>query len=389
MNLRANDAVLVAAKRTAIGRAFKGSLVDHRGDDLAALAIRAALAEVPQLKASEVEDLILGCAQPAGEQGYNMARPVTLLAGLNQAAGTTVNRYCASSLQALRMAFHAIRAGEAHVQVAAGVEAISRYAHGKADGMEGTKNERFSQAETELPDVYLAMGETAERVADTFEVSRDRMDDYALESQRRAGAAIKGGVFEREIVPVTLADGRVFDRDESPRPSTTRDGLAGLKPVFREQGRVTAGNACPLNDGAAATVVMSGRRVQELEIQPRARIIASAVSAVDPTLMGVGPIESTRRVLTLAGMTMADVDRVELNEAFAAQVIPSMDALSIPHERLNVRGGALALGHPFGMTGARLVTTLLHTLEDQDLEIGLATLCVGGGQGMALLLQRL
>ena len=389
MNLRANDAVLVAAKRTPIGRAFKGSLVDHRGDDLAALVIRAALADVPALKPSEVEDLILGCAQPAGEQGYNMARPVTLLAGLNQAAGTTVNRYCASSLQALRMAFHAIRAGEAHVQVAAGVEAVSRYLNGKADGMEGTKNERFSEAETQLPDVYLAMGETAERVADAFEVSRDQMDDYALESQRRAGVAVNGGEFEREIVPVQLSDGRVFERDESPRPSTTRAGLAGLRTVFREQGRVTAGNACPLNDGAAATVVMSGRRVKELQIQPRARIIASAVSAVDPSLMGVGPIESTRRVLALAGMTMADVDRVELNEAFAAQVIPSMDALNIPHERLNVRGGALALGHPFGMTGARLVTTLLHTLEDQDVEIGLATLCVGGGQGMALLLQRL
>ena len=287
------------------------------------------------------------------------------------------------------MAFHAIRAGEAHVQVAAGVEAIRRYAYGKADGMEGTKNERFSQTETQLPDVYLAMGETAERVAGAFEVSRDQMDDYALESQRRAGVAIKGGVFEREIVPVTLADGRVFERDESPRPSTTREGLAGLRTAFREQGRVTAGNACPLNDGAAATVVMSGRRAQELQIQPRARIIASAVSAVDPTLMGVGPIESTRRVLALAGMTMADVDRVELNEAFAAQVIPSMEALSIPHERLNVRGGALALGHPFGMTGARLVTTLLHILEDDDQEIGLATLCVGGGQGMALLVQRL
>ena len=389
MTIRANDAVLVAAKRTAIGRAFKGSLAGHRGDDLAALAIRSVLADVAGLEPSQVEDLILGCAQPAGEQGYNMARPVTLLAGLSQAAGTTVNRYCASSLQALRMAFHAIRAGEAHVQVAAGVEAISRYAYGKADGMEGTKNERFSQPETQLPDVYLAMGETAERVAEAYQISRDQMDEYALESQRRAAAAIKDGVFEREIVPVTLADGRVFKCDESPRPSTTRAGLASLRTVFREQGHVTAGNACPLNDGAAATIVMSGRRAQELQIPPRARIIASAVSAVDPALMGVGPIESTRRVLALAGMTMADVDRVELNEAFAAQVIPSMEALKIPHERLNVRGGALALGHPFGMTGARLVTTLLHILEDDDQEIGLATLCVGGGRGMALLVQRL
>ncbi|MEE2836755.1 MAG: acetyl-CoA C-acyltransferase [Myxococcota bacterium] len=386
--LRPHDAVLVAAKRTPIARAFKGSLVDWRADDLAAWTIQAALGEVPELDPSEVEDVLLGCAQPAGEQGYNMARPVSLLAGLAGAAGATVNRYCASSLQALRMAYHAIRAGEAQVQIAAGVEAISRYHVGKADGMEGSKNPRFA-AEPDLPDVYLAMGETAERVADTYGVTREQMDTYAVQSQRRAVHALETGCFEREIVAVPLGAGRRFDRDESPRAGTSLEGLQGLRTVFREDGRVTAGNACPLNDGAAAAVVMSGRRVTELGLRPRARIIATAVSSVSPELMGMGPVESTRRVLKAAGMTLADVDRIELNEAFAAQVIPCQQQLGIRDDRLNVRGGALALGHPFGMTGVRLVTTLLHTLEDEDLEIGLATLCVGGGQGMALLLQRL
>jgi len=381
------EAWIVSATRSPIGRANKGSLVDVRPDDLAAAMVRAALARAPKLDPGLVEDVLVGCAQPAGEAGYNLARPVALLSGLPQAGGTTINRYCASSLQAIRAASHAILAGEADVLVAAGVECVSRFGKGKADGMPDTKNARFGT--DGLPDVYVAMGETAENVADREHVTREEMDAFAARSQQRAVAAQEQGRFAREITPVTLPDGRVVERDDGPRPGTTVEKLAALAPAFRPDGRVTAGNACPLNDGAAAVVLMSDGRARSLGVEPVARVVASAVSALDPSIMGLGPIEATRRVLARAGRTMQDVDRVEMNEAFAAQVIPSARALEIPPDKLNVSGGAIALGHPFGMTGARLVTTLLRVLADCGGRLGLATLCVGGGQGMALLVERL
>ncbi len=382
-----NDALIVSATRSPIGRAFKGSLIDVLPTDLAATVTRSALDAVANLDPDTVEDVILGCAQPAGEQGYNMARVVSLLAGLHDVPGTTVNRYCASSLQAVRMAFHGIRAGEGDVFLAAGVECVSRFKFGKSDGLPDTKNPRFDAAG--MPEIYLGMGETAERVADAENVSRADMDTWAATSQSRAVAAREGGFFAREITPITLADGRVMAHDECPRAGTTVEKLAGLRTVFREDGRVTAGNACPLNDGAAAAVIMSSGRAAELGVKGRARILASAVTALDPAVMGMGPVQATRVALDRAGLSMKDVDLVELNEAFAAQVVPCMRHLEIPPEKLNAHGGAIALGHPFGMTGVRLVTTLLNGLESTDGTIGLATLCVGGGQGMALLIERL
>jgi acetyl-CoA C-acetyltransferase len=380
------EAWIVAATRSAIGRANKGSLVDFRPDDLAASIVRAAIAKVPALGPALVEDVLVGCAQPAGEAGYNLARPVALLAGLPGAAGSTINRYCASSLQAIRIAAHAIVAGEADVIVAAGVECVSRFGKGKSDGMPDTKNARFGR--DGMPDVYVAMGETAENVADRERVTREQMDAFAATSQQRAVAAQERGAFAREITPVTRPDGTVVDRDDGPRPGTTIEKLAALAPAFRPDGRVTAGNACPLNDGAAAVVLMSDARAKALRIEPVARVVGSAVSGIDPAIMGLGPVEATRRLLARVGRKMKDVDRVEMNEAFAAQVVPSARALEIPHEKLNVSGGAIALGHPFGMTGARLVTTLLRVLADDGGTLGLATLCVGGGQGMAMLIER-
>jgi acetyl-CoA C-acetyltransferase len=381
------EAWIVAATRSPIGRANKGSLVDLRPDDLAADVVRAALAKVPALDPASVEDVIVGCAQPAGEAGYNLGRIVSLLAGLGDVPGTTVNRYCASSLQALRIAAHAVLAGEGDVLVAAGVECVSRFAKGKSDGMIETKNPRFGS--DGLPNVYMAMGETAEKVADREGVTRAEMDAYALESQRRAVSAQKRGFFAREITPVMLPNGHVVSQDDGPRPDTTLEKLAALAPAFRSDGRVTAGNACPLNDGAAAVVVTSDERARELGIAPRARIVATAVSALDPEIMGLGPIEASRRALARARLPMSAIDCVEINEAFAAQVIPSARALEIPREKLNVCGGAIALGHPFGMTGARLVTTLLNALDERGGRYGLATLCVGGGQGMAMVVERL
>jgi acetyl-CoA C-acetyltransferase len=380
------EAWIVATARSPVGRANKGSLVDLRPDDLAATIVRAALAKVPSLDPALVEDVILGCAQPAGEAGYNLGRVVALLADMG-VPGTTVNRYCASSMQAIRIATHAIRAGEGDAMVAGGVECVSRFAKGKADGMIETKNHRF--ATDGLPNVYIAMGETAENVADRENVSRGEMDAYALESQRKAVAAQERGSFAREITPIPLSGGRLVERDDGPRADTTLEKLAALAPVFRPDGRVTAGNACPLNDGAAAIVLMSDVRAKELGIAPRARVVATAVSALAPEIMGLGPIEATRRVLARARLKMSDIDAVEMNEAFAAQVIPCARALEIPREKLNVHGGAIALGHPFGMTGARLVTTLLTVLEEHGGRLGLATLCVGGGQGMALVVERL
>lgn len=397
------DAVIVATARTPIGRAMKGSLVECRPDDLTALVIKAVLAKVPELQGSEIEDVMVGCGQPAGEAGYNVGRVAAMLAGL-EVPGVTVNRYCSSSLQTIRMAAHAIQAGEGHAFVAAGVETVSRFGQGASDT--GPHNAAFAEAEKRtaerapkvtlpwtpldgLPDIYIAMGQTAENVAELEKVSREDMDEFACRSQQLAVASQENGFFEREIVPVETPGGALVAKDDGPRPGTTLEGLAALKPVFREGGTVTAGNACPLNDGAAAVVVMSRTRAQELGITPLARIISSGVSALDPEIMGLGPIGASRQALERAGMTIDDIDLVEINEAFAAQVLPSARHLKIPIEKLNVKGGAIALGHPFGMTGARIMTTLLNALEDEDKTIGLETMCVGGGQGMAMIVERL
>ncbi len=400
------EAVIVATARSPIGRANKGSLVDVRPDDLAATIVRAALAKVPELDPAEIEDVIMGCAQPAGEQGYNLGRVVAILAELGDVPGTTVNRYCSSSLQTIRMAAHAIRCGEGDVFVAAGVECVSRFDKGRSDGGPGTTNDRFSESRARskarqeagaptwtplegLPDVYIAMGQTAENVVQQEGVTREEMDEFAALSQQRAVQSQENGFFEREIIPITLPDGNVMTKDDGPRPDTTAEKLAGLKPVFRPDGSVTAGNACPLNDGAAAVVVMSDTRANELGIEPLARVVASGVSALNPEIMGLGPIAASRQALARAGLTIDDIDLVEINEAFAAQVIPSAKHLGIPWEKLNVHGGGIALGHPFGMTGARIMTTLLNGLEDGDGRYGLETMCVGGGQGMAMIVERL
>jgi acetyl-CoA C-acetyltransferase len=398
------EAVIVATGRSPIGRASKGSLVECRPDDLAAHIIGSVLDQVPELDPDTIDDLILGCAQPAGESGYNLARVVALLSGLEGVPGVTVNRYCSSSLQAIRMAAHAIVAGEGDVFVAAGVETVSRYQFGASDV--GPHHPRFADAEARtaartpevtdpwtpfpgMPDVYIAMGQTAENVAQLEGVSRQEMDEFALLSQTRAVASQASGFFEREIIPVTIPSGATVTADDGPRPSTTLEGLAQLKPVFREGGTVTAGNACPLNDGAAAVIVMSDTRARQLGVTPLARIVASAVSALDPEIMGLGPVGAVRQVLRRAAMSIGDVDLVEINEAFAAQVIPSARHLDISWDRLNVHGGAIALGHPFGQTGARIMTTLLNGLEDADAAVGLETMCVGGGQGMAMIVERL
>ncbi len=399
--------VIVATARSPIGRANKGSLVDVRPDDLAATIVRAVLAQVPQLDPGEIEDLMLGCAQPAGEAGYNLARVVSIQAGLAGVPGTTVNRYCSSSLQTIRMAAHAIRADEGDVFIAAGVECVSRFGLGKSDGMPGTINKAVhgdamarSKARSAggqgawtpfagVPDVYIAMGQTAENVAEIEGVTRNEMDEFAARSQQRAVAAQGNGFFEREITPITTPDGAVVAIDDCPRDGTTVEKLAGLKPVFRPDGSVTAGNACPLNDGAAAVVVMSDTRATQLGITPIARIVSSGVSALDPEIMGLGPVDASRSALARAGLSIDDIDLVEINEAFAAQVVPSAKHLGIPWEKLNVNGGAIALGHPFGMTGARIMTTLLNGLEDRGGRYGLETMCVGGGQGMAMIVERL
>jgi acetyl-CoA C-acetyltransferase len=399
------EAVIVATGRTPIGRAFKGSLVDMRPDDLAALVVREVLAKLPQLDPTTVEDLMLGCGQPAGEAGFNVARVAAVLAGLDNVPGVTVNRYCSSSLQTIRMAAHAIRAGEGDVFIAAGVETVSRFASGASDVGKAinplfgealartlSRSEKVTEPWTPaqgLADVYIAMGQTAENVAEYENVSRLEMDEFAVRSQELAVQSQGNGFFEREIIPVTLPDGSVMTKDDGPRAGTTLEKLSTLAPVFREGGTVTAGNACPLNDGAAAVIVMSDTRARELGIKPLARIIASGVSALNPEIMGLGPIEACRQALRRAGMTIDDIDLVEINEAFAAQVIPSAKHLGISWDKLNVKGGAIALGHPFGMTGARIMTTLLNALEDQDKRFGMETMCVGGGQGMAMIVERL
>ncbi|HYY87550.1 MAG TPA: acetyl-CoA C-acyltransferase [Chloroflexota bacterium] len=384
------QAVIVAAGRSAIGRAQKGSLVDTRPDDLAAEVICQVLARVPQLPPSEIEDILCGTASPAGEQGHNLARVLGVLTGLDT-PGTTVNRFCSSSLQTTRMAAHAIAAGEGEVFLSVGVECVSRYQNGSANTPEG-RNPRLEPGNPEgYSDIYVTMGETAENVARREHVSREEMDLFATRSQNRAVASQANGFFEREIVPVRLPNGRTFIRDDGPRPNTTPEVLATLKPAFREDGVVTAGNACPLNDGAACVVVMSDRKARDLGITPLARIISTGLSALAPEIMGLGPIDASKQALRRAGMTIDDVDIVEINEAFAAQVLPSARTLGIDPfgEKLNPHGGAIALGHPFGMTGARITCTLLNGLQTDDKTIGLETMCVGGGQGMAMIIERL
>jgi len=384
------EAVIAAAVRTPIGRAHKGSLADVRPDDLAAFAVRTLVAQVPGLDPAEIDDVIVGCGFPEAKQGMNLARRVALLAGLPLTVpGTTVNRFCASSLQTIRMAFHAIRAGEGDVFVAAGVESISQVSGYPKDADE--LHPALSGGEGSLTNVYVSMGITAENVAERYGIARDEMDRFAQRSQERAVAAQADGFFARELTPYPKEDGTVVSRDDGPRPSSTLEKLAALEPAFLPDGLVTAGNACPLNDGAAAVLVLSDERARELGIAPRARIIASSVSGIDPEFMGIGPIEAVRRVLARAGMTIGDVDVIELNEAFAAQVIPVCREVGVDPfgEQLNPHGGAIALGHPYGMTGARIMCTLLNGLDAVDGTIGLETMCVGGGQGMAMLVERL
>ncbi len=398
------EAVIVATSRTAIGRANKGSLVDARPDDLTAFILKDVLGKVPALDPHTVEDVLLGCGQPAGEAGYNLARVAAVMAGLDDVPGVTVNRYCSSSLQTIRMAAHAIKAGEGDVFISAGVETVSRYMHGASDV--GPHNEAFSEAEartaeraaggaekwtppSHLPDIYIAMGQTAENVVQAEGVSRREMDEWGARSQQRAVQSQENGFFDREISPYTLPDGTVVAKDDGPRAGTTVEKLAELKPVFRPDGSVTAGNACPLNDGAAAVIVMSDTKAAELGITPLARIVSSGVTGLNPEIMGMGPVGAVRQALGRAGMTIDDIDLVEINEAFAAQVLPSAKHLGIDLDKLNVKGGSIALGHPFGMTGARIMTTLLNALEDEDKQFGLETMCVGGGQGMAMIVERL
>jgi acetyl-CoA C-acetyltransferase len=398
------EAVIVAATRSAIGRAMKGSLIECRPDDMATTVVKAALEQVPQLDPQTVDDLIMGCGQPAGEAGFNIARVTAVLAGLPDVPGVTVNRYCSSSLQSIRMAAHAIRSGEGDAFVCAGVEAVSRYSNGFADG--GPHHPAFAEAETRtaergngaaswepptdhLPDIYIAMGQTAENVRLLENVGRQEMDEFAALSQQRAVGNQENGYWDGEITPLTTPSGTTVTKDDGPRAGTTVEKLAELKPAFRPDGQVTAGNSCPLNDGAAAVIVMSDTKAAALGIQPLARVISSGVSGLNPEIMGLGPVEASRQALARAGMTIDDIDLVEINEAFAAQVIPSAKHLGIPWEKLNVKGGAIALGHPFGMTGARIMTTLLHALQDEDKTLGLETMCVGGGQGMAMIVERL
>jgi acetyl-CoA C-acetyltransferase len=383
-------AVIVACGRSPIGRARKGSLIDVRPDDLAAHVVTKVLAQVPQLDPSEIEDLICGCGLPGGEQGHNIGRVVSILARLD-VPGVTVNRYCSSSLMTTRMAAHAIEAGEGDVFLSVGVECVSRYGSGYPDAPD-TYNPKLVRGNAEeYPDIYIAMGETAENVAEREKISREEQDRYAVKSQAAAVKARENGFFDREIIPVPLPSGEMFTKDDSPRPGTTVEVLATLKPAFRENGTVTAGNACPLNDGAAAVVVMSERKAKELGIKPIARIISTGLTALEPEFMGLGPIEASKQAMRRAKMTIDDIDIVEINEAFAAQVIPSARGIGVDpfSDKLNPHGGAIALGHPFGMTGARILCTLLNGLKEKNQTYGLETMCVGGGQGMAIIVERL
>jgi acetyl-CoA C-acetyltransferase len=402
------EAVIVSTVRSPIGRAVKGSLKDMRPDDLAVQMVHAALAKVPGLDPADVVDLVLGVGQPAGESGNNLGRAVAVLAGMDHLPGVTVNRYCSSSLQTTRMAFHAIKAGEGDVYISAGVETVSRFGNGFADNPEG-QNPAFADAQAltekragggaetwvdpstagELPDLYIAMGQTAENVAQVLGMSRREQDEFAVRSQNLAVQRIEEGFWAREITPVTLPDGTVVAADDGPRPGTTLEALAGLKPVFRPDGTVTAGNACPLNDGAAALVVMSDVRARQLGLQPLARIVSTAVTGLSPEVMGLGPVEAIPAALKQAGLGIEDIDLFEINEAFAVQSLGSAQQLGIPLDKLNVNGGAIAVGHPFGMTGARITATLINSLQWHDKQLGVESMCVGGGMGMAMVLERL
>ncbi len=402
------EAVIVATARSPIGRANKGSLVSMRPDDLAAQMVKAVLDKVPALDPRDIDDLIMGCGQPGGEAGFNIGRTVAVQLGYDFLPGTTVNRYCSSSLQTTRMAFHAIKAGEGDAFISAGVETVSRFLKGTSDGWPDSKNPLYTDAmaRTEqaatgasewhdpredglLPDVYIAMGQTAENVAAFTGISREDQDHWGVRSQNRAEEAIKSGFFEREIVPVTLPDGTVVAKDDGPRAGTTYEAISQLKPVFRPNGTITAGNACPLNDGAAAVVIMSDTKARELGLTPLARIVSTGVSGLSPEIMGLGPIEAVKKALAGAKMSIGDIDLYELNEAFAVQVLGSARELGMDLDKLNVSGGAIALGHPFGMTGARITATLLNNLATHDKTFGIETMCVGGGQGMAMVVERL
>ena len=403
------EAVIVSTARSPIGRAFKGSLVSMRPDDLATQMVRAALDKVPALDPRDIVDLMMGCGQPAGESGFNIARVVAVELGYDFLPGVTVNRYCSSSLQTTRMAFHAIKAGEGDAFISAGVETVSRFASGNADSWPDTKNPLFNEAREradaakeagatawtdpresgELPDVYIAMGETAENVALYTGISREDQDRWGVRSQNRAEEAINSGFFAREISPVTLPDGTVVSTDDGPRAGTVYEKISALNPVFRPDGTVTAGNACPLNDGAAAVVIMSDSKAKALGLTPLARIVSTGVSGLSPEIMGLGPIEAVKKALGYAKMSVSDIDLFEINEAFAVQVLGSARAVGIDEDKLNVSGGAIALGHPFGMTGARITATLLNNLATHDKTFGIETMCVGGGQGMAMVVERL
>ena len=402
------EAVIVSATRTPIGRAFKGSLRELRPDDLTAMIVRAALDKIPELDPDDIDDLYLGCGLPGGESGFNMGRVVAVLLGYDHLPAATITRYCSSSVQTTRMAFHAIKAGEGEVFVSAGVETVSRFAKGSSDSHPDTENPLFgsAKARTEelaqggvnwqdpreqgtVPDIYVAMGQTAENVARLRGLSRRELDEFGVRSQNLAEKANQEGFWAREITPVTAPDGTEVTRDDGPRAGVTLEAVSDLKPVFRPDGVVTAGNCCALNDGAAAVVVMSDAKAAELGLTPLARVVSTGVTALSPEIMGLGPVEATQQALRRANMTIADIDLVEINEAFAAQVVPSYQDLGIDLERLNVNGGAVAVGHPFGMTGARLQNTMINSLQWHDKQTGLITMCVGGGQGMALILERL
>jgi len=402
------EAVIVATARSPIGRAGKGSLREMRPDDLAATVVAAVLDKVPELDPDDIDDLLLGCGLPGGEQGFNIARVVAIKLGYDRLPATTITRYCSSSVQTTRMALHAIRAGEGDVFISAGVESVSRFVNGTSDSLPDTKNPYFDDARrrTEaaalggvpwrdprdaggVPDIYLAMGQTAENVAQMRGLTRADMDEFGVRSQNLAEQAVNNGFWAREITPVATPEGAVVSTDDGPRAGVTLAGVAELKPVFRPEGVVTAGNCCALNDGAAAVVVMSDTKAAELGVTPLARIVSTGVTALSPEIMGLGPVDASKQALERAGMSIGDIDLVEINEAFAAQVVPSYTDLGIDLDRLNVNGGAIAVGHPFGMTGARLQTTMLNSLDWHDKQTGLVTMCVGGGQGMALVLERL
>ncbi|MFD3664217.1 acetyl-CoA C-acetyltransferase [Streptomyces sp. NPDC058659] len=403
------EAVIVSTARSPIGRAFKGSLKDLRPDDLTATIIQAALAKVPELDPRDIDDLMLGCGLPGGEQGNNLGRIVAVQMGMDHLPGCTVTRYCSSSLQTSRMALHAIKAGEGDVFISAGVEMVSRFVKGNSDSLPDTHNPFFAEAEARtaevaasegsawhdpredgiVPDAYITMGQTAENLARWKGISRQEMDEFGVRSQNLAEQAIKNGFWEREITPVTLPDGTVVSGDDGPRAGVTLEGVQGLKPVFRPDGLVTAANCCPLNDGAAALVIMSDTKARELGLTPLARIVSTGVSGLSPEIMGLGPVEASKQALKRAGLTIGDIDLAEINEAFAAQVIPSYQDLGLDLDKVNVNGGAIAVGHPFGMTGARITGTLINSLQFHDKQFGLETMCVGGGQGMAMVIERL